>query len=177
MFRRNKNRPKTNTRVPNIVLEQNKNETISSQLADNIKRINELVGENDDLVSRHFEALGQYPAAIFYFSAMSQQDTINIEILKPLMYGSPQHDNSDQMSPEQLKNTLFNRVLYHMEGKMESSLLRIVEALFRGDTIALIDGLDEAFVIGTRNIQKSSDRQPGKRTSDSRTARRFYRVD
>lgn len=125
-------------------------------LIDSITRI---FGSNDDFGLRRFHVFGKYPAAMFYFSTMIDQSMINGNILKPFMY-LPPHLEGKHIELHQLKDALLQDSIFHSETKLEGRFAKIIDAVLRGQTVVAIEGLDEAFVFGTRNIEQRAIDQP-----------------
>nr|WP_148505295.1 spore germination protein [Paenibacillus beijingensis] len=145
--------------VPNQALETYKDVKIDGLLENTIAFFNGILGDSDDFVHRRFHVFGRYHAVMFYYSNMIEQGTINTEILKPFMY-VPAHLEGKDIGIDRLKDILLNDSLYHSEGKLEWRLNELVEGLLRGQTVVAVDGLDEAFLIGTRSIDKRGIEQP-----------------
>ncbi|WP_256709706.1 spore germination protein [Paenibacillus sp. FSL H8-0548] len=132
---------------------------ISGNLEDTITIIDSLLGMNADFLKRRFHVFGQYPAAVFYYSSMTNSTMINSEILKPLMYPPPSLE-SESIAEDQLKSILFNDSLYHSGGQLESSISILVDGILLGKTIVVVDKLDEAFLVHTRSLDKRAIDQP-----------------
>jgi spore germination protein KA len=145
--------------IPDQYLAAHKDDTLNGNLEDSITFIANLMGENDDLILRRFHIFGQYEAVLVYFSNMVDQNVINSDILKPLMYPPP-HLAREEVQLDQLKDVLLNETLYHSVGKLEQKLSALVEVVLRGETVVLIDGLDEALLIGTTKVDKRGIDQP-----------------
>ncbi|WP_079909987.1 spore germination protein [Paenibacillus sp. 32352] len=139
--------------------ERNSNATINGNMEDTLQFINKALGENDDFLIRRFHVFGRFQAVMMYFSNMINQNTVNTDILKPLMQ-PPVYLEPKSIETHQLKEILLNDVMYHSEGKLESYLDKLVDGLVRGETVVVVQGLDEALLIGTRNIDKRSIDQP-----------------
>ncbi|WP_141501191.1 spore germination protein [Paenibacillus luteus] len=157
------NRKKTKSKAiavgPSSVLDRHKGEKISTQMEQTISFIQNILGVNEDLTIRRFHVFGQHPAVIIYFSNMVNQSTINVDIVKPLMY-VPNHLIGCSIEIGQLIDVLQNDALYHGESKLESELTALIESILRGETVVVVEGLDKAFLLGTRNIDKRAIDQP-----------------
>ncbi|MCS7458772.1 spore germination protein [Paenibacillus doosanensis] len=145
--------------ISDRITETHQHEKINGSLNDALDFIIGILGENDDFVIRRFRVFGHYEAVMFYFSNMIDQGLVNTDILKPLMY-LPAHLENKPIAPGRLTDVLLNETLYHSEGKLENKLIKLVEAILCGQTVVVVEGLDEAFLIGTRNIDKRSIDQP-----------------
>ncbi|GAX91944.1 spore germination protein [Effusibacillus lacus] len=146
------------SRIPGNALDSYE-QPINGRLEDTIALVKKLLGENDDFVIRPFHVFGQFEAGMLYFENYIDPKTVNEDILKPLMY-VPSHLEGKTMQSGQLKDVLLKETLYHSRGKMETDLSKIVEGILRGETAVLVQGLNEALLIDTRNVDKRSIDQP-----------------
>lgn len=156
-FKKSKTKPVVT--APSLVMEEHKNEKVTGNIEDTITFIIGILGMNDDFAMRRFHVFGQYPAVMFYFSNMINQASINTDILKSLMY-IPPHLEGRSFEQGQLKDVLLNDAMYHSEGKLEERLTSLIEGILRGGVAIAVEGLEEAFLISMRNIEKRSIDQP-----------------
>ncbi|MFM1655620.1 spore germination protein [Brevibacillus sp. B_LB10_24] len=154
-----KKQRKKQVSTPNQRLSDRSSDQMSSNLEETISFIHGLLGGNDDFTMRRFHVFGRYPAVMFYFSNIIDQAILNTGLLKSFMY-LPPHLEGRSVERHQLKEVILYDALYHSEGKLEGRLSNLVEALLRGETIVAVDGLDEAFAIGTRDVNQRSIQQP-----------------
>ncbi|MCC3374399.1 spore germination protein [Cohnella sp. REN36] len=140
-------------------MEEHKDAKITGNLKETTDFIIKLLGENGDFLMREFHVFGQYPATMFYFSQMVDPSMLNESILKPLMY-TPPHIQTEQLPPERLQDVLLNNALYHSNCQTESLLPSLVKGILRGETIIAVEGLKQAFLIATRQIDKRGIEQP-----------------
>lgn len=116
---------------PSITLDKHKDEKISSKIEDTIAFIEDILGVNGDLTIRRFHVFGKYPAVIMHFSNMINQNAVNMDIVKPLMYNPP-HLIGRSIEIDQLKDVLQNDALYHSDSKLEGLLTALIESILRG---------------------------------------------
>lgn len=154
----NKRKPPTPA-VPDKIMTNHTDASVTGNMEDTLAFIEKIFGENDDFVIRRFNVFGRYRAVLFYYCNMVDQTAVNSDILKALMY-VPVHLDDRIIETHNLKEVLLNDALYHTEGKLESQLNKLIEGLVRGRTVVVVDGLDEAIMIGTRNIDKRAVDQP-----------------
>ncbi|MCQ6561122.1 spore germination protein [Paenibacillus mendelii] len=145
--------------VSDQALKELQNTKISGNLEETVTCIDGLLGMNADFLKRRFHVFGQYPAVMFYYSSLTNSTMINTEILKPLMYPPPSLEGQS-IEDDRLKSILINDSLYHSEGQMVSSIASLVEGILRGETVIVVDKLDEAFLVRTRNLDKRAIDQP-----------------
>ncbi|WNC12955.1 spore germination protein [Brevibacillus brevis] len=142
-------------------IQEKYDQDLTGNLEETIEQIRHVFGENADFSMRRFHVFGTHAAVMFYFSNMIEQSVLNTDILKPLMRKDVEGlVGEGALDPEQLKDVLINETLYHSEGKLEARLYKLMEGLLRGQTVVVIEGLNEAFLIGTRNIEKRAIDQP-----------------
>jgi spore germination protein KA len=149
----------SNQKVPDQIVDDKRGDHLDGSLEHTFSFLKEVLGENDDFVIRRFQLFGRYPAALFFFSNLIKQEVINIDILKPLMYGHGIKED-EILTPDSIKDNILNKVLYHSQTLFESELGKLVDALLRGETVLVVDGLNEAFRLGTRSVEKRSVDQP-----------------
>lgn len=142
-------------------IQEKYDQDLTGNLEETIEQIRHVFGENADFSMRRFHVFGTHAAVMFYFSNMIEQSVLNTDILKPLMRKDLEGlVGEGALDPEQLKDVLINETLYHSEGKLEARLYKLMEGLLRGQTVVVVEGLNEAFLIGTRNIEKRAIDQP-----------------
>ncbi len=61
---------------------------------------------------------------------------------------------------ENISDLIVKKCIFHAEIAMKDQLTSIVNDLLRGNTILLIDGIQSAFIINTKNLDKRSITQP-----------------
>nr|WP_248930796.1 spore germination protein [Paenibacillus hamazuiensis] len=140
-------------------MQQQSDDRVTGSLEDTVRYITDLLGENEDFTMHRFHVFGEYRAVMFYFSNMSDISIINTDILKPLMY-LPPHMIGKLPERQQLKDFILNDVIYHSKATLEYRLPPIIEALLRGTTVVVVDGIDEAIMVTTTQVEKRSVTQP-----------------
>jgi spore germination protein KA len=159
--RRTKNRKKpsqANSQVPSQTVEEIQQQQIDSQIEDTISLIKSIL-QSDDFTVRRFRIFGQYQAALLFFTSLNNKTMLNDSVLKPLMQ-VPGQSHSEPINTEDLQNVLQNNILHHAESQLEQDTARLIEALLRGESVVLVDGWDEALVIGTQFVEKRAIEQP-----------------
>ncbi len=154
-----KKKKKSNVKIPHSRMEQHQDEELNGILQDTIDFIQELLGENDDFIIRRFSVYGTHSAALFYISNLVEQKTINHELLKPLME-LPNHIDKKELDKEVILSTLSEQILYQGQLKRETHLVKLVDAILSGETVLAMDGVQEAFHIDTRSIDKRAVDSP-----------------
>lgn len=156
---KNKNRKNTYMKFHSEMEEEQGDRPISNTLRENEEYIKQILGDNDDFTIKPFKIFGQFQAVLFYFSNIVNQEAINKDILKPLMY-IPDHLLGRKIQPDNLIEIIMNETLYHSLADTGRNTEQLIEALLRGETVVLIDGIPIAIHIGTKRIEKRSIDQP-----------------
>lgn len=147
------------TSSPNRTLEQYANDPVPTDLQRTIQIVNDLLGHTDDFLIRRFLVFGKTPAVMFYFTDLSNQSMTNQDILQPLMQG-PRHLAGETVEPERLKRVIIEEALIHGECLLEKDLYTVLDAILQGKVVVAVDGLDEAFIVGSPAVPKRSIIQP-----------------
>lgn len=145
--------------TPSNLVEEKGDTPASTSLMETEKEVKEILGNNVDLQIKHFKIFGKFPAASIYFSSLINQDVLNKDILRPLMY-EPEHLVGKEKPLHQLIDLILTETLYHSQAKIGESLDQLIELMLRGETVIFIDGIKEAIHIGTRKVEKRAIAQP-----------------
>ncbi|WP_127496275.1 spore germination protein [Paenibacillus glycanilyticus] len=144
---------------PSTTMDKYKGQQVSGSLGDTIAFLDGILGINEDFTVRKFNVFGQFPAAIMFFSCMVNQDSVNSDIMKALMY-TPPHLIGRSIETNQLSDVIMNDSLYHSKSSLQGELTALVECILRGDTVIAVDGMKESIIITTRSVEKRSIEQP-----------------
>ncbi|MDI3328757.1 MAG: spore germination protein [Alicyclobacillaceae bacterium] len=119
----------------------------------------ETLGQSDDFVVRGFTVFGRFGAAMFFFSDLVDPAVVNEDILHPLMRRPPRRLEGE-VFPEDLAWILTRETIYHCETRLEPKPDKVVEAVLRGQTAIVVEGLGGALLADTRTIDRRSVDQP-----------------
>nr|WP_246303195.1 spore germination protein [Paenibacillus plantarum] len=139
-------------------MEDNKEASVGTQLEETITFVQKILGENDDFIIRRFCIFYDQPAVVMYFPDLIDKQYLNDHILKPLMLTSS-HDYA-KAAGSSMKDFLLNDTLYACEGRTETQLNEIIQAIVEGKTALLVDGVTDAFIFSTRHVDKRAITQP-----------------
>ncbi len=102
------------------------------------------LGQNDDVVTREFTALGR-DCALYYVEGMSSGDQMSDYILRPLLR-SPL-----DVSGEEALRAISERLIEATEIKLEKEPHAAIQELMRGQCLLLIDTVDQAILVDMRS--------------------------
>ncbi|MBP1964430.1 spore germination protein [Paenibacillus aceris] len=140
------------------VLENNEEAIVSRHLEDTMNFVQSILGENDDFMMRRFCICDEHPAAALYFADLIDKQHLNDHILRPLMRTTS--GDNPKADTRSMRDFLLNDTLYACEGRTETQLDEIIQAIVEGKTVLLVDGLEDAFLFSTRQVDKRSITQP-----------------
>lgn len=143
--------------APNSVKERTEDELITRNIEESISYLRKCFDYSDDFIIRRFHVMGEVPAVVSYFPPMT--DGGHQEALKSFMTIGNRMDDAPDLG-KALKNMLLNDILFSSDGRTETSLQIVVEELLNGSTVVHVEGMNEAFVFCTRNVEKRSITQP-----------------
>ncbi len=144
---------------PDEVLNQHQNEMFDGDVKGAVEFFQALVGINDDFVVRKIRVFGEHDAVVLYFSNLVTREDINENILYPIMRSSG-NGLGKRLKADDLKAVLVQETIPYGEIHLEHRLFKLVESLFRGDTLLLVQGVDEVLQISTRNVAQRGIEQP-----------------
>lgn len=124
---------------------------LEERLEANLVRFRKILGESPDIIIREFVIhMGtDLPAAILCLENLVDKSRIYEEIIHPLTVDLGQ-TGAGHSQPNQLMSQIKNRLasVSHMESTW--TFAGVIEAIFSGDTVVLIDRLPEAMIFNTR---------------------------
>lgn len=158
-WKKRKDQKQKKLKIPHKTLQGLKQEEVDGNLEETIASIKGLLGENEDFITRRLTIFGTYPATVFFISNLVDEKVINGALLKPLM-SPPETISKKEVNDTNLIKILSEEVLYHNKVKLEANVGKLVEAILSGETVIVIDGLQQAFHIDTLSVEKRAVDQP-----------------
>lgn len=133
---------------------------ISPYLDVNIERVKEAFTDCQDLVYKEF-LIGENSATratLIYIDGLVDKDLITENVTKPLMLEIRQ-TNLERMK-ENIYETIKKISISATEMKDMKFLEEIIDSILEGDTVLLLDGFNEAIVIGSRGWEMRGLQEP-----------------
>ncbi len=155
------------------VSEEKKEEELklTTNMLDNINKLENILKNCTDLRMHQF-SFGKdnaINAVIFYFDGMVNFQTSIDSILRPLKdwkgdftltQKSKNKKNTENISKENLLNSIKNDAILSPDTKDTNTVSDLIEYLFVGDTVLLINGLEIGFALGTQGWEKRPVEEP-----------------
>ncbi|SEO73395.1 spore germination protein KA [Paenibacillus sp. OV219] len=146
-------------RTAQAVQEEQLSTSFTSTLADNIAIIDALLGKSADVQQREFRLCGnpRYPGVCCFVDGLA--DTLIVEaILKALIvFGEDLHrDPAAIPTAEDLRTTL----LVNASAKTTTGMRDGIAAIVSGDTLLLVEGMEEAIIVSSKGWKDRSIEEP-----------------
>lgn len=146
-----------------IAPKHNKNENITKNLEKNIEILKEFFHFplSNDFNIRNFDITinsQKYSSAILFYDGLVDSDSLNENILKPLMRDFYINSNSilKKASSDMLKSTILDNMLTQCQVNIFYDYSEIIDAINHGECAILVDSLDLAIVCDAKNIPTRS---------------------
>lgn len=125
---------------------------LTATLNDNIKLIKELFNNDSTLISKACTNKNStMKVCIFYIDGMCDTETINENIILPIVNYEGEVNGDNQNSYEQnMLQLLMEKILYCGEINKVADLEDALTHMLYGDTILLLDGYEEMLIINTK---------------------------
>lgn len=134
-----------------IIDSKTDNLTNSSQLAENLDKnitdFNQFVGLSHDVNIRNLKLAvnNGIDAAIMFVDGLVDKAAINDAVIHPLLT-----DLSEQNASSNLLSIITDRIIRNLKIEQADRWIDILDKMFSGDTILLVDGYKSALIIGSR---------------------------
>ncbi len=118
-------------------------ETVSGDLQQNINYILALTGNSSDFNIRKFQGAYGLPMAIIYINGLTDTEVINDNIMNPILSDA----EANTVKKENLSDMfsfIKDKVLTVNATNTVSKIDDLISALYKGDTVILADGWDQA---------------------------------
>ncbi|SFI78052.1 GerA spore germination protein [Paenibacillus sp. UNC496MF] len=148
-----------NRKTSSPILERLAEQHMNGNLEDTLKALEDVMADEYDFIVRRFKVFGRFEAALIYYSSMNDQSMINHDLMRPLMK-KPSDEEDQTIEAKELPDLILNDTLYHSNVNVEGQLNLVVEGILCGNTALLVQGLEQAMLIRTCNIDKRAIDQP-----------------
>ncbi|MGE4353449.1 MAG: spore germination protein [Oscillospiraceae bacterium] len=141
--------------------ESDEESEFSFELNKNLDALKEIIGNSSDIVIRRFSFgnKSQIQAAMIFVDGLIDKALVNENVLKPLMYDI--HLVSE-IEPSKIDHIHYIKSALLHVGEIEESgsINEAVDAFLSGDTVLLIDGSNEALIMGSRGWKSRGIEEP-----------------
>jgi len=120
---------------------------IKKKLEQNVAEFNNFVGANHNVNIRKIRLPIDkgIDAVLFFVDGLTDKLSINISVIQPLLAHTYQNINQDN-----LINLLQEKIVQNLQTEKGQKWDDLLDKMFSGDTILLVDGYDNAIIFGTR---------------------------
>ncbi|EJO5346644.1 spore germination protein [Clostridium botulinum] len=135
----------------------------TNPLQDRIDSIKNLIGEKNNLIIKNFiiSKESTIEAALLYINALANSETIDRDILKPLMF----HVHEDLSNTNNLEETLCKKYISLSNTTLEEDVIKAIFHLKRGKTVLILDGCTKFIILDTSGGEYRNISDPINETS------------
>lgn len=135
--------------------QNNKTKHISIHLDKNIAAIKKILGNSADLIIRK-SSIGSinHPFALIYLKGLINEDLVNKNILKILEL------NEKLVETNNLFNIIYDDMIAIAEINRSKELNQLIKTILEGDTVFLLEGSNEAALVGTSGLEFRAINEP-----------------
>ncbi|MGE5415787.1 MAG: spore germination protein [Acidobacteriota bacterium] len=129
---------------------------LSSSLESNIKTMQEILSDDDTLIIRFIEnqANNDIKGCLLFFDGMVSNEIINEYVIQPMV------GNTEMLSNSSTIDIIKNQVLFINNVEKTSDINRLIDAVYDGDAIFLLEGSSEALVLSSKGWQTRAIEEP-----------------
>ena len=146
------------------LIKNNENDSKILLYMDTVNNIKQQFSNEHDFRAREIDVFGEIPATLFYLCSLVDKESISKDVIQPLLAAPDEYYDKFQQDKEQknenISELILKKCLYHAEVQMKDQMSAIVTDLLRGNTILLMDGIQNAIIINTKKVDKRSITQP-----------------
>lgn len=140
--------------------EQNNNaQYIDTQLDKNIEEIKKTLGNSADLIIRK-SSIGRlnHPFALIYIKGLINEDLVNNNILRILEL------NKKHIESNNLFDIVYDEMIAIAEINRSKEMNQVIKTILAGDTVFLLEGGNEAALVGTSGMEFRAISEPESET-------------
>jgi len=131
---------------------------LSSELKITITSLQQLLGDSSDIIQRDFQIAESIQACIFYINGLSNEDSIEEKVMKPLQQLT-QEDVTESQSRELLEQ-LIERTTPLSSFEVYEQFDDAILPFMSGDSLLIINGVKKLIILGTRGYKERGIEEP-----------------
>lgn len=130
-----------------------KNEVLTGNLKHDTQKFKIIFERSSDIVFRDFQ-VGRQTGTLIFLDGLVNTELIDSDVLKPLLnYGN---DQIIPPGPQLIKQLFLEKVITASNVSEGQTVQNVIDQVLSGDTVVLIDGLQQALFISLQQWDKRS---------------------
>ncbi|EGL83065.1 GerA spore germination protein [Caldalkalibacillus thermarum TA2.A1] len=125
--------------------------TLSADLKQTVTSIENIVGESSDVFKREMRLGKTISATLFFIEGLADKESIEEDVIKPLVHLSPAEAHKLQGSPNLIRS--LQEVLTLSSIRVFDSFDQAILHFLGGESLLVIDGVKGLIVLGTKEIK------------------------
>lgn len=145
-------------KILNKKSKSSQNYKLVKSLDKNIAILKDIFNEDSTIIYRLFESKAKNSVrfCVLFDKNLAKMTTINDYVIKPIT----QQELTKDMSPQKIVDLLMSKIIIASDNRKTSDMDEIVGYLLYGNTIMLVDGVDEAILICTKEWHQRTITEP-----------------
>ncbi|GAB6137132.1 spore germination protein [Halanaerobaculum tunisiense] len=134
---------------------------LTTQLDQNKEQLKKILGESGDVVFKEFNLAGNgdYSALLIYIDGLTNTNLLNLNVIDPLLDKSHEEKIADATAQKRL-DLIQNSIITTSSAEKKKKLAPIIKLVLSGDTLLLIDGVEQGLIISSRGWESRSISEP-----------------
>lgn len=133
---------------------------LSANLKETVSSISSIIKESDDMIQRDLKIGRRRQATLFYIESMCDTQALEQEIIKPLIQVAEEQLARFESSTAHLLSFLTEEVISKASFSIVDSFEDAVLPLMSGNTLLLIDGVEQMITLETTSLEKRGVEEP-----------------
>jgi spore germination protein KA len=135
---------------------------LSKNLDDNLNKIRNILGQSSDVIIHKLRmgSHGTIDAGIVYIDGLVEKARINQDILQPLMFNMQLAEGDNKRKHSDILGFIQSSVLTAADSALLKDISGVTDAVLSGNTVILIDGVNQALNINLRGWEIRSLEEP-----------------
>ncbi|GGG70638.1 spore germination protein [Paenibacillus radicis (ex Gao et al. 2016)] len=148
--------------VQKIQLEHNYDYILSGNVTEDLNQFKTIFDNCIDIKFREFDIHGARKGALVFLSGMVNMQTIDFEIMKPLIESDERlfQESAAELNDSDIQNIIENRLLFSSQLSWFEDFPDIIEHVLSGNVAFLLDGLQQVLVINAKDWEKRTVEEP-----------------
>lgn len=149
-------RKKENSTLNNKQQTSSRKKPLDESLEVNIKTFREIVSDDDTFIVRYVEnqANSDIRGSLLFFDGMVNNEIINENVIQPLVR------NTEILNDSNTIDIIGSQVLFTHNVKKTSDINQLIDAVYDGDSVFLLDGFAEALILSSQGWQTRAIAEP-----------------
>ncbi|WP_010234556.1 spore germination protein [Clostridium arbusti] len=136
------------------------NQALSGNLASDVQELKTIFNKSSDIVYRKFQFASTRKGILIFIDGFVDIKLIDSDVLRPLIDYRQKELQNKNIFVGEILNLLQNRVITASNIKLYTNIQDVVDNVVKGNTVLLIDGIQQAISIDVKKFDKRNVEEP-----------------